>query len=162
MPPLLPFVPIITALGSAAGAGVGIYEAANQPSAPKPATNLSPTQADQAKAAVAQQVPDIVSQTGGAVSPAYTQLLAELNSGTANLPGIGGLSQDAVNQFFGLGGGGGGGGGVTGSAPSLTSPSPDAGAGVAGFQPSATGGGSAGSGGVIDSSLSDLIANLGR
>ena len=125
--------PIIGAIASAVSAGVGVKEAFfSHPSAPKPA---GPPQAqlDQAKQAVASTGSDIVSQTGGSVSPAYTLNLAQLLSGTGDIPGVSGTAQGAINNLFGLGGGP-----TTAGVSSLTAPGAGGtpGANVSGFQPS--------------------------
>ncbi len=103
---------LIGAGSAAAGTGLAIDQSLNQPSVPQSSALSSPTQtgpnpqtANAIKAAVGQAAPDIVSQTGGSVSPGYTLTLAQLLGGTGNTPGGSGSAQDAINQIFGLQGG---------------------------------------------------------
>lgn len=147
MPMLAPIAAVIAAGAGAAGAGLSIDEAVNQPKAPKPAPGVTPQTSQAIKAAVSQAAPDIVSQTGGSVSPAYTLLLSQLQAGTANTPGGGGSAQDAINNLFGLGGGGG---------PTTTGVGTP-GSGVSDFKPASL---PSGSGGMVDEGLSSLFQNL--
>ena len=112
-------LPIIGAIAAAAGAGTSIYEAVNQPSAPKAPTGpqpLNPSQQNNVRAAVATAAPDIQSQLGGSVSPDYYLQNSQLISGTGNAPGSGGIAQSVINQLFGQNGG-------TSSTPANPGPS---------------------------------------
>lgn len=104
-------IPIITAIIGAAGVGTSIYSLTNKPSAPKPATptpaQTTATAADTQKtqeAALSQEFPNIQAATGGSLSPDAWIKLAEMLSGQAGAPGIGGSSQDLLMKIFGKGG----------------------------------------------------------
>ena len=141
----------IGAIGAALSGGLGIDQLLNKPSAPKVPSGpqpINPTQANQVKAAVSQQAPDIVAQTGGSVSPAYTMALSALQAGTAGTPGAGGAAQSVIDQLFGTSGA------TTAGVPSLAAGGgASAGSGVADFKPAGVGGGS---NSFVDEGLSDL------
>lgn len=155
MPQVAFLIPILTAVAAAGSAAVGIDELVNQPGKPKPPPTgpqpITSGQSNAVKAAIGQQAPDIVAQTGGSVSPAYTMQLAELLSGTGNVPGVSGSAQSAINNLFGLGGGGGG----PTTAGVGTVASSDSGSGVSDFKPAGLTGGNGS--GMIDEGLSDLL-----
>lgn len=129
MPPAI--IPIVTALVTAAGVGTSIYSLTNQPSAPKVGPTgpqpLTSGQSNDVKQAVSQQLPNLQSLTGGSLSPETTAVLASLAAGTAGDPRTSGLTQQVINQFFGLGAPGNTGLTSTGtgstSTPSLSAPS---------------------------------------
>lgn len=109
MPQLgLPLIASLIAAGSgAAGAGLAIDQAVTAPGAPKAPVGPQPLTSPQTgavKAAVGQEAPDIVSQTGGSVSPAYTLALSQLFGGVGPTQGTSGTAQGAINNLFGLGG----------------------------------------------------------
>ncbi len=102
-------ITIITAVSLALTAGTTAYEMANKPSAPKPvAPTAQQTAAQNAqlqrqeKAAITQQLPNVLSQTSGLANPEYAGLMASLMAGTAGQPGNTGALNSAVAQAFGL------------------------------------------------------------
>lgn len=105
MPPLVPFIPLITAgIGAATTAYAG-YEAAQGPSAPPttptpagqtPATNQAQT------AAVTNALPNLQTLTGGSLSPEYAAQWGATQTGQSNNPSANGNIQEAINRFFGL------------------------------------------------------------
>ena len=144
MPPLLAALPIIAAIGSLAGTGVGLgLELSNRPGSPKPpSTTTTPAvqtpaeqsqQQAQQKALISQQTPNVLSATSGLANPAYVEQIASLLSGTAGQPGSTGAAQQAVGSAFGFnslpgtpksftpsGGAGGSGGGTSGAPNNLS------------------------------------------
>jgi hypothetical protein len=107
--PQLGLAAILELIAAGVGTGTAIYGLTNQPSAPKasaaqPAglTAVEQTQEQNAeKAAVSQQIPNILASAPG-VSPAYTQMMAQLLAGTTGTPGSTGASYNAVASAFGL------------------------------------------------------------
>lgn len=100
---------IASSVAAATGVSSLAYSAANQPSAPKAPVGPQPLtspQTNAVKAAVGQEAPDIVSQTGGSVSPAYTLALSQLFGGVGPTQGTSGTAQSAIDNLFGLGGNG--------------------------------------------------------
>jgi hypothetical protein len=120
MPVILPFIPLIAAGIGAAGTGLAIDQALNQPSAPKVSTTpppLTSTQNASQTAAVGQQLPTLQSLTGGSLSPEYYAQYGGTQAGVGNDPRATGNIQDAVSQFFGLAAPG-----ATGLNPTANSP----------------------------------------
>lgn len=128
---LLPFVPLITAGAAATSAGLGIYNAVNQPGAPK-----APSPADVTKNAIAdetsrrdaagksaaQVLPGLQYQTSGGLSPDAYQTFGADFSGNADLAGSQQM-KDLVAKFLGTDNGFGGGtfgGNTSPSSPGLT------------------------------------------
>ena len=147
MPPAI--VPIITAIAAAASTSLAGYELANQPGSPKPPSSTTPapltaTQGNAVKASVGGQLPNLQALTGGSLSPETSAVLAQLASGTAGDPQTAGLTQQVINQFFGLGTPG-----NTGLTPSTSAPSP-------GSTTLATN-----SPGLIDRGLNDVFQGFG-
>jgi hypothetical protein len=112
-------IPLLPAVFAAASTSIAGYELANQPSAPKPPSvptapaPLTAQQSNAVKANVGGQLPNLQALTGGSLSPETSSVLAQLAAGTAGDPQTSGLTQQVINQFFGLGAPG-----NTGLAPS--------------------------------------------
>jgi hypothetical protein len=100
---------IATAAAAGTGAGLAIDQSVTAPGTPKAPVGPQPLTSPQTgavKAAVGQEAPDIVSATGGSVSPAYTLALSQLFGGVGPTQGTSGTAQGAINNLFGLGGSG--------------------------------------------------------
>jgi|SRR5215469_16930733 len=115
----MPFIPALVgflaanavpigAAASIAGAGTSIGEAiansGGHPNAPTPQTP-GPTppntqQLAQQRALVSQQLPNLVSATGGTASPEYDALMAQILSGVIGQPGAAQSAGQAVGQNF--------------------------------------------------------------
>lgn len=74
------------------------------PKAPDPnkLTPLTANQNAQQQAVVGQQLPNLQSLTGGALSPEYAAQFGALQSGLGNDPQASGNIQAAINKYFGL------------------------------------------------------------
>jgi len=103
MPFIVPFIPLIAA---GLTTGVGLFEGSKKPSLPAaidPSKQpLTAAQNRQQTAAVASELPNLQSLTGGSLSPEYASQFGALSSGLANDPRAAGNIQAAINQFFGL------------------------------------------------------------
>jgi hypothetical protein len=109
MPFIIPLLPIIAAIGSLAGTGVGLgLELSNQPGTPKAAAPPTVAQttpgADATKtaqeASIAEQFPNLQASTGGSLSPDAWIQLSQMISGTAGTPGVSGTNTDLIQKIL--------------------------------------------------------------
>jgi hypothetical protein len=137
MPPIIPFIPLISAAIGAATTGVSIAETLGADSTPKPSTTPTPltsTQNAGQTAAVGQQLPNLQTLTGGSLSPEYFAQFGQQQAGLGNNPQATGNVQSAINNLFGF------------SAPGQTGLTPST---STGSTPATQGGGS-GLPGILD------------
>lgn len=106
-PGTIALISLIASLGFG-GTELGL-NLANRPSAPKApgptpgVTALQNTATQNAeKAAIGQQVPNILASTSGLANPEYTSQIAQLLAGTAGASGSSGAAKSAVAKAFGL------------------------------------------------------------
>lgn len=122
---------VATLVGTSVGLGTTGYELSKgTPSTPKPqppsAAQINTLQ-NQEKAAISQQAPNVLAQTGGLANPDYVAQISQLLAGTGGQTGSTGAARDVVSQLFGLspgavtGGAGGSNFAPAGSAPSASS-----------------------------------------
>ena len=106
----MPFLPALAAIVSIAATGTGLgLELSNQPSTPKATTTpagVSALQTQQTqnaeRAAVSQQLPNLLASTSGLANPEYLQSMVQLLAGTAGQAGSTGAAKNAIAQAFGL------------------------------------------------------------
>lgn len=99
MPAVVPFIPLII---SGVTAGLGAYEAFNQPGAPKPPQQEAPKPADQTqqKEQLLAAAPSVQERLGGAVAPDF--FASEVARVSGN-PQDTELAKQVLSQFLGLG-----------------------------------------------------------
>lgn len=103
MPFLASLIPLLTAAGSLASAGVGIANAVSGPPTPPATPGPTPPTAQQLaqqRSAIAQQTPNVVGATSGLASPSYDSLIAQILAGTLGQPGSTAAGASATGQNF--------------------------------------------------------------
>lgn len=101
---------IIALVGLAVSGATSGYQIANQPSAPKPAPTATPavtalqnTATQNAeRAAVSQQLPNVLEQNSGLAGADYDSQIAQLLAGIRGQAGSSGAASNAISQVFGL------------------------------------------------------------